>query len=411
MIDRYTCGHIKALWSDEYKYQMWRVVEIEVAKAQAGLDIIPEFVPKKLADYKAPNARQVEKFELELKHDVLAFLAAWRDNMRDKDSRRWVHYGLTSSDVVDTAQALIIRAATVHLLDSGTKAAKLLRDHALEHWDTTRAGRTHGQNAEPTTWGYRVADFVFALDRANARIADATNKATVAHISGPLGNYAHTPPEVEKQVAEILRLQIPESATQVVMRDRLGEWAYSLAAFATVCEAFALEVRHSARSEVSEAFEGTTKGQKGSSSMPHKVNPVTAEKICGLAKLARSYVMPLTEGTALWHERDISHSSVERVAVGDLLAITDHIAESMVNLIEGLVIDKEQMAFHAETQGTATTLLKLVAKGTDRDEAYRQVREMAADDLEECAPARVEHTRKILELMWSDTPESPNLTA
>jgi adenylosuccinate lyase len=408
MIERYTCGHIKALWSNEYKYQMWRVVEIEVAKAQAGLGIIPDFVPKKLADYKAPNERQVEKFELELKHDVLAFLAAWRDNMRDKDSRRWVHYGLTSSDIVDTAQALIIRAATVHILDSSTKATKLLRDHALDHWDTKRIGRTHGQAAEPTTWGYRVADFVFALDRASARIADATNKATVAHISGPLGNYAHTPPEVEKQVAEILRLQIPESATQVVMRDRLGEWAYSLAAFATVCEAFALEVRHSARSEVSEVFEGTTKGQKGSSSMPHKANPVTAEKICGLAKLARAYVMPITEGTALWHERDISHSSVERVAIGDLIAVTDHIAESMVTLIAGLVVDTENMQLNVTTEGSATTLLELVASGVDRDEAYKKVQAMA--EFAPCPPARVEHTRKILESMFNDTPESPNLT-
>ena len=411
MIDRYTCGHIKAIWSEEHKYEIWRVVEIEIAKAQAEFDQIPAAVPRRLADTKAPNTRQVAKYEAELKHDVLAFLAAWRDNIRDKEAKRWLHYGLTSSDVVDTAQALLIRQSTVHLLVNSSQLALQLRDHAIEHWDTIRAGRTHGQNAEPTTWGYRVADFVFALVRANNRIANATESLGVVHVSGPLGNYAHTPPEVEQRVAVVLGLKTPASATQIIMRDRLGEWAYSLAAFATVCEAFALEIRHSARSEVSEAFEGTTKGQKGSSSMPHKVNPVTAEKICGLAKLARSYVMPLTEGVAVWHERDISHSSVERVAVVDLLAVTDHIAESMISLVGGLVVDKERMAFHAETQGTAATLLKLVRKGTDRDEAYRQVREMAVEDLEDCPPARVDHVKEMLEKMFNDTPESDNLTA
>lgn len=411
MIDRYTCGHIKAIWSEEHKYEIWRVVEIEIAKAQVEFDIIPAAVPRRLADTKAPSAKQVEKHEVELKHDVLAFLAAYRDNIKDKEAKRWLHYGLTSSDIVDTAQAMLIRQSTLHLLQSSHTLTEKLRDHALLHWDTVRAGRTHGQNAEPTTWGYRVADFVFAMARANRRIVNATQELCVAHISGPLGNYAHTPPEVEQRVAVVLGLKTPASATQIVMRDRLGEWAYSLAAFATVCEAFALEIRHSARSEVSEVFEGTTKGQRGSSSMPHKVNPVTAEKICGLAKLARSYVMPLTEGIAVWHERDISHSSVERVAIVDLLAISDHIAESMLTLIEGLFVDKEQMVFHAETQGTAATLLKLVRKGTDRDEAYRQVREMAVEDLEDCPPARVDHVKEMLEKMFNDTPEIDNLTA
>ena len=404
MHDRYACDEMKALWSDEYKYQMWKSVEVSVAASQFTAGLIPEKVYKALSDSKEPSLIQIAKHEKELRHDVMAFLAAWRENIKDADARRYLHYGLTSSDVVDTAQSLVIRKASLHILNHTTDLIEKMRDHALEHWDTPRIARTHGQAAEPSTWGYRMADFTFAMVRAHLRLQRATQDVALAHVAGPVGNYAHTPPEVEQGVAYLLGLNVPESSTQVVMRDRLGEWAYALAALATVSEAFALEVRHSARSEVSELAEGQGKGQEGSSSMPHKVNPITSEKICGLAKLARSYVMPITEGVTLWHERDISHSSVERVAVTDLAVLTDHIVESMLTLVDGLVVDKAQMAEHITTQGTAATLLSLIDSGMTRDEAYQAAKTATPVD---CPPARVDHVKAMLEGLKradSDTP-------
>jgi adenylosuccinate lyase len=279
--------------------------------------------------------------------------------------------------------------------DAGYQLLEALILHAFKHKDTKRSGRTHGQFAEPTTWGYRVADFAFAINRGLERMAQVCGGVQTAHISGPLGNYAHTPRSVELDVAKVLGLAVPDSATQVLMRDSLGAWAYSLANLVSICEAFALEIRHGQRSEVSEIFEGKTVGQEGSSSMPHKENPITAEKICGLARMARAYVMPITEGIALWHERDISHSSVERIALPDLCAITEHVLQETCEMVKRLRINEAGMR-HNVHEGSTTMLNKYIKEGMTRNEAYQAAKNGIR---ETCPPADTQHSWDLLAML------------
>jgi adenylosuccinate lyase len=297
--------------------------------------------------------------------------------------------------VVETGQAVLLSEANWLIANAGYQLLDALIVHAFRYKDTKRSGRTHGQFAEPTTWGYRVADFAFAVNRGLERMAESCGGVQTAHISGPLGNYAHTPRSVELDVAKELGLAVPDSATQVLMRDSLGAWAYSLANLVTVCEAFALEVRHGQRSEVSEIFEGRSGGQEGSSSMPHKENPITAEKICGLAKMARAYVMPITEGIALWHERDISHSSVERIAVPDLCAITEHVLKKTGRLVRELRINEAGMRYHTY-QGSTTMLNKYIKEGMTRNEAYQAAKTGIRED---CPPADTQHSWDLLAML------------
>lgn len=390
-LGRYQCETIGHLFSEQTKIKRWAQVEIAALFAQ-GTEFgeAPADAWLELANTPKPTPEQVAQHEAVTRHDVAAFVDAWTANSDSPVVARWLHYGLTSSDVVDTGQAILVRDATHHAAQQIKQVRSLLAAHALEHWYTPRIGRTHGQAAEPTRWGIRVSEFAFAVDRALVNITDAADRAAVVHVSGPMGNYAHVSREVELEVASWLELAAPkEVASQVVMRDRLADWAWSLAVFATISEAFALEIRHLARTEVSEAAEGTTTGQKGSSSMPHKRNPVTAEKICGLAKVARSSVMPLLEGVALWHERDISHSSVERVLLEQLVTTVDHIAHGMVALIENLVVFPARMEANITTQGSATLVNELIQDGEDRAGAYEWARNNYRQT--PCAPARADH--------------------
>lgn len=392
MIGRYTSKNMTGVWSDQSKYTAWAYVELEVMKAQGRNGIVPPDLWRVLNLVLIPTPNQVSEQEKTLKHDVMAFLEAWRKNTDNQEIHRWLHYGLTSSDVVETGQALLLEQTNWLITHAGQTLLDALIKHAFEHKDTKRIGRTHGQFAEPTTWGYRVADIAFAVSRGLDRLAQSANAVQTVHISGPLGNYAHTPRSVELDVAKALGLAVPDSATQVLMRDSLGAWAYSLASLATICEAFALEVRHGQRSEIQEIYEGRSPGQEGSSSMPHKENPITAEKICGLARMARAYVMPITEGVALWHERDISHSSVERIAVPDLSAITEHLLTQTTDMINNLQINKPRMAGHTH-EGSTTTLNKYIQQGTTRNEAYLKAK---TSDREPCAPADTQHTWDLL---------------
>jgi adenylosuccinate lyase len=396
MINRYNSPEMGAVWSDENKIAVWGQVELEVMKSQGRRGVLDRDLWKALELVLLPTPEQVEIQEQTLKHDVMAFLEAWRLNTDNREIHRFLHYGLTSSDVVETAQAVLLAEANWLIQKAGYELLEQLIEHAFKYKDTRRAGRTHGQVAEPTTWGYRVADIAFALDRSIERMAFVCGGVQTAHISGPLGNYAHVSRAVELDVAKELGLNAPESATQVLMRDSLGAWAYSLASLVTVCEAFALEVRHGQRTEVGEIFEGRSAGQEGSSSMPHKENPITAEKICGLAKMARAYVMPITEGVALWHERDISHSSVERIAVPDLCAITEHVLKATRDLVNNLRINAAGMLYNLATEGSTTMLNKYIQAGMTRNEAYQAAK---AGLREKCAPANTEHTWDSLSML------------
>ena len=396
MIDRYTSNEMAAVWSEPNKYAVWARVECEVMKAQGARGTVPKDLWRALDVTVLPTPEQVHTEELILKHDVMAFIEAWRQNTDNREIHRWLHYGLTSSDIVETGQAILLSQANWLVLNAGYNLLVALIDHAFEYRDTIRLGRTHGQAAEPTTWGYRVADFAFAVNRGLERIIVTTEGVQTAHISGPLGNYAHVSRAVELDVAKALELNAPDSATQVLMRDSLGAWAYAMASLVSICDAVALEIRHGQRHEVRELFEGKAPGQQGSSSMPHKANPITSEKIAGLARLARSYVMPITEGIALWHERDISHSSVERVALPDLCAITEHVLLCTTDLIRNLQVNVAQMRYNTTTQGSATMLNKYIREGATRKEAYESAKLGQRDT---CAPAGTEHVWDQLALL------------
>ena len=396
MIDRYLSEQMAKVWSDENKIATWAQVELEVMKSQGRRGQVPKDLWRALELVVLPTPSEVAVQEHILKHDVMAFLEAWRRNTDNREIHRFLHFGLTSSDVVETAQAVLLAETNWLVMQAGYNLLDVLIDHAILHKDTKRIGRTHGQAAEPTTWGYRVADFAFAINRALERLAFVAGGVQVAHLSGPLGNYAHVSRGVELDVAKELGLDVPDSATQVLMRDSLGAWAYAMASLVSICEAIALEIRHSQRTEVRELFEGKSAGQQGSSSMPHKSNPITAEKICGLAKMARAYVMPITEGIALWHERDISHSSVERIALPDLSAITEHVLLSTRTLIAELRVNRAQMHYNIATQGSTTMLNKYILEGLTRNEAYEKAK---VGLRESCAPAGNQHTWDALALL------------
>src|SRR5262249_48501860 len=290
-----------------------------------------------------PTPEAVAAVEAVTDHDVIAFLTAWADNTSPRSAAAYVHYGMTSSDLLDTALALQLTEATDIILAKADRLVAVLRDHALAHRDTLRAGRTHGVHAEPDVWGHRVADFAFSAARARDRIRRARGAAAVGKLSGSVGSYSNIDPAVEAEVMPALGLRAADVATQVVMRDGIAEWVSALALLATVCEAVALEVRHGQRTEVAELAEPFRLGQKGSSAMPHKKNPIRSERICGLARMVRSYVTPVTEGIPLWHERDISHSSVERIALPDAAIATDYLTYLTTGLVGGLAVDAHRI--------------------------------------------------------------------
>jgi adenylosuccinate lyase len=366
-----------AMFSDERRYELWRRVELAVVDAYAAEGLIDDAVAEAAHEAPAPSAGGVAVLEREVQHDVVAFLLAWTGPMSPAVSAT-IHRGLTSSDVVDTALALQVVDAN-SLLQEGVDALfTSLRSHALAHRRTPRVGRTHGQDATSEVWGHRVADLAFAAHRASRRLRAATQEMSVAKLSGPTGSYEHVPAAVEARAAATLGLRPVEVATQVVMRDRLAAWTCAVAVAASVCEAVALEVRLGAHSAVAELAEGVSGGQVGSSAMAHKRNPVTAERICGLARVVRSYVVPVMEGVALWHERDISHSSVERVCVPDAAALLEHMLSATVDMFEGLSVDVERMAVNLASSGSATrthsALVVLADAGLGWAQAWRVVR-------------------------------------
>jgi adenylosuccinate lyase len=392
MIERYTLPEMGRVWSEAHKYELWCRVELLVLEAQARAGTVPADSVEPVRSARIPTPEAVAAVEAVTDHDVIAFLTAWADSTSPRSAAAWVHYGMTSSDLLDTALAVQLAEASDLLVDKATRLTAVLRDHALAHRDTLRPGRTHGIHAEPDTWGHRVADFAFAMARSRDRIVRARDAVAVGTLSGPVGTYSNIDPAIETEVMAALGLRAADVATQVVMRDGIAEWVSALALAATVCEAVALEVRHGQRTEVRELAEPFRTGQKGSSAMPHKKNPIRAERIGGLARVVRGYVTPVAEGIPLWHERDISHSSVERIALPDAAIATDYLFQQTTSLVEGLQVDAARMRANLDVTGgllySSAVLLELVSAGMSREDAYGLVQAAAMETWASGAPFR-----------------------
>ena len=392
MIERYTLPEMGRVWSDAHKYELWCRVEVLVLEAQARAGTVPAESVEPVRSAQSPTPEAVAAVEAVTDHDVIAFLTAWADNTEPRSAAAWVHYGMTSSDLLDTALAVQLAEASDLLIAKATGLVAVLRDHALAHRDTLRPGRTHGIHAEPDVWGHRVADFAFAMARSRDRLVRAREAVAVGTLSGPVGSYSNIDPAIEAEVMPALGLRPADVATQVVMRDGIAEWVSALALAATVCEAVALEVRHGQRTEVRELAEPFRSGQKGSSAMPHKKNPIRSERIGGLARVVRGYVTPVTEGIPLWHERDISHSSVERVALPDAAIATDYLLHLTTGLMSGLTVDAGRMRLNLDLTGglmySSAVLLELVSAGMSREDAYALVQAAAMETWDAGTPFR-----------------------
>jgi adenylosuccinate lyase len=379
MITRYTLPEMGAIWSEENRFQKWLDVEIAVCEVHADMGTIPrEAVDhiRKTARFSVDRIREIERTT---RHDVVAFTTALAESI-GPDSR-YVHYGLTSSDVVDTAQALLLRDSATLILEALDRLGQVLRRRALELKNTPMVGRTHGVHAEPTTFGLVLALYWADNERNKARIERAREVINYGKISGAVGTFAHLDPEVEERVCEKLALRPAPISNQVIQRDRHAEFLSTLAIIAASMEKIALEVRHLQRTEVREVEEPFTPGQKGSSAMPHKRNPVTSEQICGLARVVRANALAAVENIALWHERDISHSSVERVILPDSCILTDYLINTTLWLIDGLAVYPSRMRANLDALGGVTAsgqlLLELTRRGVTREEAYEIVQPLA----------------------------------
>jgi len=392
VIERYTLPEMGVVWSEAHKYALWCRVELLVLEAHAAAGVVPADVVEPVRNAPPPTPAAVAEIEAVTQHDVIAFLSAWADNTVPREAAAYVHFGMTSSDLLDTALGLQLVEATDLLLEKADRLVATLRDHALTHRHTLRVGRTHGIHGEPDLWGHRVADFAFGMARSRDRLRRAREAVAVMAISGAVGTYSNIDPAVEAHVAAALGLKPADVSTQVVLRDGISEWVSALAIIATVCEAIALEVRHGQRTEVRETWEPFGKGQKGSSAMPHKKNPIMSERICGLARIIRGQIVPIMEGIPLWHERDISHSSVERIALPDAAAGTDYLLHLTNRLMAGLVVDAERMRVNLDSTGgliyTSTVLLELVDSGMSREDAYALVQGAAMETWQSGTPFR-----------------------
>jgi adenylosuccinate lyase len=369
-----------AVWSEEAKLGHWLRIEVLACEAWGELGLIPPDDLTAIRDRAAFDIGRVQEVERTTGHDVAAFVQVVGESIGDEG--RWVHHGLTSSDLLDTALALQLRAAADLILTRLERVLGIVKRMALEHRETVTIGRTHGVHAEPTTFGHKLANFAFQLDRDRARLRRAREAVSVGKVSGAVGTYSRVDPKVEEYVCARLDLRPAEAATQVVSRDRHAEFVSALAVAAATLETIALEVRHLARTELREVEEPFAEGQKGSSAMPHKRNPVLSERICGLARLVRANLQAALENVALWHERDISHSSAERVILPDSTIALDYMLSLAEEILGGLRVFPERMRDNLWASGgvvfSQQVLLSLVEKGVPRDDAYRAVQAAAA---------------------------------
>src|SRR5213082_1840179 len=367
------------IWSDQRRYETWLLVETAAAEAMADAGIVPADAARDIGERGAFEIARIEEIEQTTGHDVIAFTTAVAE--RVGPSARWLHFGLTSSDVIDTAQALQMREACDLILKNLDALGDAVRDRAIEHRRTEMIGRTHGVHAEPMTFGLKLALWYAELQRAARRVQRARAAINVGKISGAVGTYAHLPPSVEADVCKRLGLEPAAVANQVIQRDRHAELMAALSITGASLEKFALEIRGLQKTEIGEVEEPFGKGQKGSSAMPHKRNPIGCEQIVGLARLIRGNAHAALENIALWHERDISHSSVERVILPDSFIALDHMLRRFTRIVAGMVVYPERMRENLERSGgivfSGSVLLELARRGVSREQAYEWVQRNA----------------------------------
>ncbi len=375
MIDRYSRPEMAALWSDESKFQCWLEVEIAVCEAQAELGVIPK---EAVADIKKKarfDLKRIDEIEAEVRHDVIAFLTSVAESVGENS--RFVHLGMTSSDVIDTALALQMRKASALLMKDMDALEAAILKQARKHKHTVTIGRSHGIHAEPTTFGFKLAVWLEEIRRNKQRLKDATGMISVGQVSGAVGTYSNISPEVEKLTCRNLGLQPDPVSTQIVQRDRHAQYVWTLACIGSSLDKFATEIRHLQRTDVLEVEEPFAKGQKGSSAMPHKRNPVGCENISGLARLLRGNSLAALENIPLWHERDISHSSVELVILPDSTILLDYMLVRFTKIVDDLVVYPENMLSNMDVFGgivfSQAFLIKLVERGMSREDAYKIV--------------------------------------
>lgn len=379
MIDRYTLPEMGAVWSEETKFQKWLDVEIAVCEVHADMGTIPRDALEQIKSRAKFSVARINEIEKTTDHDVIAFTTNLAESIGD--AARFVHYGLTSSDVVDTANALLLRDACDILLKKIGILLDVLKRRAFEFKDTPQVGRTHGIHAEPTSFGLTFALWFDEMRRNRERLKKARESVAVGKISGAVGAFAHLDPQVEEKVCERLGLKAAPVSTQIIQRDNYAEYLCTLAIIASSLDKFALQIRHWQRTEVREAQEKFKPGQKGSSAMPHKRNPILSERICGMARVVRGNSIVGLENVALWHERDISHSSAERVVLPDSSIAVDYILQKMASLVEGLVVYPKRMLENLNaTRGSIFSgqlLLALAKAGVSREDAYEWVQRNA----------------------------------
>ena len=381
MIPRYTREEMGRVWSDANRYQKWLDVELAAADTLAEAGLVPKESAATLRARAKVDVARINELEARVKHDVIAFTMAVGESIGDPVAARWLHYGMTSNDVVDTAQALLVRDASRIIERDLVLFAEVLDVRAHEFQHTPQIGRTHGVHAEPITFGLKIANWFAENQRNISRFREASRGMEHGKISGAVGNASHLGPEIEEKICQRLGLEVTRIATQVIQRDRHAHYLSSLALIAATLEKIAMEIRHLQRTEVREAEEFFGGEQRGSSAMPHKRNPVTCEQICGLARLVRSNMLAAYENVALWHERDISHSSVERIILPDSTILVDYMLAKMTAIVSQMRVFPQRMLRNLEsTHGlvfSGQLLQDLVEKGMPRDDAYKAVQENA----------------------------------
>ena len=375
MIPRYTRSEMGRIWSEDNRFRTWLAVEVAATETLAEAGMVPKEAAEAIRERADFKLERIQEIEAEVRHDVIAFTTAVAEIVGSH--ARWFHYGLTSNDVVDTAQALLVKQASAIILEDLEKLAEVLKRRAWEFKDTPQIGRTHGIHAEPITFGFKLANWYSETQRNIARFRAAAEGMRVGKFSGAVGTFAHLSPELEEKICARLGLKAADISSQVIQRDRHAHYMATLAVIASTLDKIATEIRHLQRTEVREAEEFFSEKQKGSSAMPHKRNPVTFEQISGLARVVRSNAQAALENVPLWHERDISHSSVERVILPDSTTLVDYLLNKTTNLIDTMFVYPARMKANLEsTRGlvfSGQLLLDLVEHGVSREDAYRAV--------------------------------------
>ena len=384
MIERYSREELKKIWDLSEKFNYYLKVELAVCQAYARLGHIPMEAVRQIKEKASFTVERIDEIEKEVRHDVIAFLTAVNESVGTENAK-YIHMGLTSSDVIDTAFALQIKDSSKQILKELSDLIAVVKQKAKEYKNTICIGRSHGVHAEIMTFGFKLLNWLDSLERAKSSFEYALDEISVGQISGPVGTYSNLPTDIEELTCAELGLKPAKISTQIISRDRHAKFMSELAIIASLIEQFATEIRHLQKTEVREVEEGFGKGQKGSSAMPHKKNPVLCENLCGLARVVRANMHASFDNINLWHERDISHSSAERVIFPDSLILVDFMLARFRNVVQNLVIHEDNMMKNANLYGgivfSQRVLLKLVEKGHTREDAYRIVQSHALDAL------------------------------